>query len=42
MKIEEADKNITISADINLENTDFYLATDKPFEFFGTKPFSLL
>lgn len=35
MKIEEADKNITISADINLENTDFYLATDKPFEFFG-------
>ena len=35
MKIEQADKNLNINSSVDKENTDFYLPTDEPFEFFG-------
>ena len=35
MRIEEVDKNIFVNSDIDVENTEFYLATDTPFKFFG-------
>lgn len=35
MRIEDVDKNMYIGSNIDAENTDFYLATAKPFEFFG-------
>lgn len=35
MRIEDVDKNIFVNGNIDVDNTDFYLATDKPFEFFG-------
>ena len=35
MRIEDVDKNMYIGSDMDIENTDFYLATDEPFVFFG-------
>lgn len=35
MKLEQVDKNIYMGSSIDKENTDFYLSTDEPFEFFG-------
>jgi len=35
MRIEDVDKNMYIGSNIDAENTDFYLATEEPFEFFG-------
>ena len=35
MRIEDIDKNIFVNSDIDVENTEFYLATDTPFKFFG-------
>ncbi len=35
MRIEDVDKNMYIGSNVDAENTDFYLATEEPFEFFG-------
>lgn len=35
MKIEQVDKNFFENNNVDKENTDFYLATNEPFEFFG-------